>query len=219
MSPRRAYPMVRLMYCVRCGSHYHGDANNGRRRVRHARRPACPPSATFRAEPFEEQIALLFDKIHFEETDITEVLAAMRRAAPVTRMADRVDATEARAELQQRLAAGEISLQAFTRAWRQLDRPYPAEYGETDELRLRHARELLGKFGTLWRDRAIPDRLREEAIREIFERFDVDGPEIVTAHPRPNENAWLLGYAAARTGKLITQREVGLVGARGLAPP
>jgi hypothetical protein len=33
-------------------------------------------------------------------------------------------------------------------------------------------------FGTLWRNPAVPDRLREEAIREIFERFDVERPTI-----------------------------------------
>jgi hypothetical protein len=44
----------------------------------------------------------------------------------------------------------------------------------------------------------VPDRLREEALREIFARFDVDGPGIVAAHPQPNENAWLLGLVAMR---------------------
>jgi hypothetical protein len=65
----------------------------------------------------------------------------------------------------------------------------------------------------------VPDRLREEAIREIFERFDVDGPEIVAAHPQPNENAWLLGLVALREERLRTQRVIELVGARGFEPP
>ena len=65
----------------------------------------------------------------------------------------------------------------------------------------------------------MPDRLREEAIREIFERFDVDGPEIVAAHPQPNENAWLLGLVALREERLRTQRVIELVGARGFEPP
>ena len=64
----------------------------------------------------------------------------------------------------------------------------------------------------------MPDRLREEAIREIFERFDVDGPEIVAAHPQPNENAWLLGLVAIREERLQMQRVMGVVGARGIAP-
>ena len=54
----------------------------------------------------------------------------------------------------------------------------------------------------------MPDRLREEAIREIFERFDVDGPEVVAAHPQPNENAWLLGLVAVRQERLRTQRVI-----------
>jgi hypothetical protein len=39
----------------------------------------------------------------------------------------------------------------------------------------------------------VPDVLREQAAMEIFERLDVLGPELVAVHPRPNENAWLLG--------------------------
>jgi hypothetical protein len=88
-----------------------------------------------------------------------------------------------------------------------------------DEVRLRRAGEVLSEFGTLWRNPVIPDRLREEALREIFGRFDVDGPEILAAYPQPNENAWLLGLVAAREQRrLLTQRVMGLVGARGIAP-
>jgi hypothetical protein len=76
----------------------------------------------------------------------------------------------------------------------------------------------LSDFGTLWRNPAVPDQLREEAIREMFERFDVDGPEIVAVHPQPNENAWLLGLVAAREGRLQMQQVMGLVGARGVEP-
>ena len=69
-----------------------------------------------------------------------------------------------------------------------------------DELRPRRARNLLMEFGPLWRNPAVPDQLREEALREIPCRVDVDGPEIVAVHPVPNENAWLLGFVAvART--------------------
>ena len=45
------------------------------------------------------------------------------------------------------------------------------------------------------------------------------GPEIVAAHPQPNENAWLLGLVAVRQERLRTQRVMELVGARGIAPP
>jgi hypothetical protein len=61
--------------------------------------------------------------------------------------------------------------------------------------------------------------LRQEAAHELFERIDVHGPDIVALHPQRNENAWLLGYAAMRDGSLTTQERVGMVGARGLAPP
>ena len=57
---------------------------------------------------------------------------------------------------------------------------------------------MLSEFGTLWRNPAVPDQLREEALREILGRVDVDGPEIVAVHPAPNENAWLLGLVAVQ---------------------
>ena len=60
-------------------------------------------------------------------------------------------------------------------------------------------------------------RLREEALREIFGRLDVDGAEIIAVHLQPNENAWLLGLVAARGQQLLTQPVMGLVGARGVA--
>ena len=60
-------------------------------------------------------------------------------------------------------------------------------------------------------DPAVPDRLREEALLEIFACVEVDGPQIVAVYPQENENAWLLGYHALR-------KDVGLVGAKGLEP-
>jgi hypothetical protein len=76
---------------------------------------------------------------------------------------------------------------------------------------------MLEGFGALWADPDVPDRLREEAVADIFTRFDVDGPDLVAIHPAPNENAWLLGQAALRDGSLVMSEDVGLVGARGLA--
>ena len=43
--------------------------------------------------------------------------------------------------------------------------------------------------------------------------IDETGAHLLAAHPQANENAWLLGQAALR------QEHVGMVGARGLAPP
>ena len=40
-----------------------------------------------------------------------------------------------------------------------------------------------------------------------------DGPNLVAAHPAPNENAWLLGQAAMREGSLVMSEDVGLAGA------
>ena len=132
------------------------------------------------------------------------------------------DASEiavARERLQQQLNDGEISIETFSRAWRGLDRPRRTAQQPPDEVRLQRARHVLSEFATLWRNPAVPDGLREEALREIFARFDVDGPESVAVHPQPNENAWLLGVVAAREQRLPTQRVMGLVGARGVAPP
>ena len=63
-----------------------------------------------------------------------------------------------------------------------------------------------------WRDPDVPQELREEAAREIFERLDLWGPEMVAVYTRA-EHAWLLGMAAQRSDDLV------LVGARGFEPP
>ena len=97
---------------------------------------------------------------------------------------------------------------------RALERPVPGVPAAPDEARLERAHELLASFGTLWRDPEVPDRLREEAVEEMFTRFDLDGPNLVAAYPAPNENAWLLGQATLREGSLQMQQYVGLVGAR-----
>lgn len=123
-----------------------------------------------------------------------------------------------RSSLQRQLNAGEITIETFSRAWRVLERPTSSAPDKPDELRLGRAHKQLSDFATLWRNPAVSDRLREEAIREMFERFDVDGPEIVAVHPQPNENAWLLGLVSAREGRLQMQQVMGLVGARGVAP-
>jgi len=125
----------------------------------------------------------------------------------------------ARERLQYQLALGEITIDTFSRAWRGLERPRRVVEYRPDEVRLRRAGQMLLEFGTLWRNPAVPDGLREEALREIFARFDVDGAKIVAVHPQPNENAWLLGLVATREQRLPPQRVMGLVGARGIAPP
>ena len=211
---RRPYPLVRLMRCVECGSGYHGDANGGKRRIRHSRRPACAPSATYAAEPYEEQLARVFDGVRLTDADIDQVLAAMRRVEPVVSATEPVDVDAAREELQRQLAAGELSIDAFSRAWRRTDRPIQPAPALPDELRLRRARNRLAEFGVLWRNPAVPDRLRAEALHEIFARVDVQGSQLLAVHPQPNENAWLLGLAALRQ-----EQHVGMVGARGLKPP
>jgi DNA invertase Pin-like site-specific DNA recombinase len=212
---RRVYPTVRLMRCTSCGSTYYGDANNGKRRIRHGLRPACGPSASYRAERYEEQVANLMDTINLTDTDMRAVLGAMRRATPAIPKSDPAVLAERREELQRQLATREINIEVFSRAWRALDRPMIV-LNPPDEMRLARARRHLSEFGTLWRNPAVPDRLREEAIRETFARFDVEGPTIVAAYPQANENAWLLGLVAARQGRLQMQQDVGLVGARGL---
>ena len=57
------------------------------------------------------------------------------------------------------------------------------------------------------------------ALTTVTGEYDIDGPEIVAVHPQPNENAWLLGLVAAREQRLLTQRVMGMVGARGFEPP
>jgi len=83
MTNRRPYPLVRFMRCVHCHSTYHGDGTSRHRRIRHGRRPVCAPSATYRAERYEEQVAQLFDEVRLQDGDIDLVLDAMRiEAAP-----------------------------------------------------------------------------------------------------------------------------------------
>jgi len=136
-------------------------------------------------------------RVNLTDTDLGAVLGAMRHATAAKREPDPAVLAERRTELQRQLAAGEIGIEAFSRGWRALDRPMVV-LNPPDELRLKRAHRHLSEFGTLWRNRAVPDRLREEAIRETFARFDVDGPTIVAAHPQANENAWLLGLVAQR---------------------
>jgi DNA invertase Pin-like site-specific DNA recombinase len=208
---RRPYPMVRLMRCVECGSGYHGDANGGKRRIRHSRRPSCAPSATYAAELYEEQLSRVLDGVLLTESDLDQVIAAMREVQPVAAPA-RVDVEAVRADLQRKLATGDLTIDEFSRAWRRTDRPTPTAQ-IPDELRLHRARKRLAEFGTLWRNPVVPDRLREEALHEIFARVDVRGSELIAVHPQPNENAWLLGLTALRQ-----EKHVGMVGARGVAP-
>jgi DNA invertase Pin-like site-specific DNA recombinase len=82
---RRPYPLVRLMRCIHCDSTFQGDSGNGYRRIRHARRPVCSPSATYRAERYEDQVAALFDGATLDDADVRLVLGVMRatQAQPV----------------------------------------------------------------------------------------------------------------------------------------
>ena len=208
---RRPYPLVRLLRCAVCDSRYRGDAVNGRRRLRHINRPACSDSLTHRAEVVEAQVAELMDGIRLDDIDIEAILRAVRLAQPSETAPEPPDAPQERAELQERLAAGQLSLEAFTRGWKRLQRPIPMPR-QPDAAALIEARGYLESFGTLWRDADVPDELREEAAREIFERLDLRGPKVVAVHPRA-EHAWLLGFAAAKSEDLV------LVGARGFEPP
>lgn len=97
---RRSYPLVRLMRCIHCDSTFHGDASNGYRRVRHARRPACGPSATYRAERYEDQVAALFDDAALDGSDLRRVLGAMRAQAPQPLRPDPAETERARERLQ-----------------------------------------------------------------------------------------------------------------------
>ena len=149
---RRSYPLVRLMRCVHCESTFHGDAGNGYRRVRHARRPACGPSATYRAERYEEQIATLFQRVTLDESDLRQVLGAMRSQTMPRAEPDPSELWIARERLQRQLNGGEITIETFSRAWRGLDRPRQVAEHQPDEMRLRRAGRLLSEFGTLWRN-------------------------------------------------------------------
>ena len=167
-------------------------------------------SLTHRADVVEDQVAELMDRVRLEDADIDATLAAARIAEPAGD-AEPPDTVQERAELQDRLAAGQISLEAFSRAWRRLQRPIPLPR-HPDATALTEARGYLETFGTLWRDPAVPDVLREEAAREIFERLDLWGSQLVAVYPRA-EHAWLLGMAAKKREDLV------LVGARGFEPP
>ena len=95
-----------------------------------------------------------------------------------------MNAVALRAELQGRLSRGEIIIEAFSRAWQVLEGPLgPTRTVSPDEQRLRDAPQSLTQFKTLWRDAAVPDKLREEVVAEIIERLDVRGREIVGVHP------------------------------------
>jgi hypothetical protein len=98
------------MRCAVCGSGFHGVAGNGRRRVRHSRRPTCSPSATYRAERYELAVAGVLNEVAFTEEEVDQVFAAMRRAQVEPVDSPEVSPRERRAELQRLLAAGELPL-------------------------------------------------------------------------------------------------------------
>lgn len=120
---RRPYPLVRLLFCAECGSHYRGDACNGIRRLRHVTRPACADSLTHRADIIEEQVAALLDGVRLSEADVEAVLDLIRLPPADEPAPQALGRDERRAALQEELATGKISLETFTRAWRALDRP------------------------------------------------------------------------------------------------
>ena len=209
---RRSYPLVRLCRCAGCNSRYRGDAVSGRRRMRHINRPACTDSLTHRADVVESQVADLMDRIQLGDADIDAVLRAVHLADPESATpVDVPDLAEQREQLHRQLTAGAINLPEFNRAWRRLERPLMLPRGP-DEEQLAKARGFLEAFGALWRDPAVPDELREEAAREIFERLDLWGSRLLAVHPR-DEHAWLFGMAAKKREDLV------LVGARGFEPP
>ncbi len=117
----------------------------------------------------------MFDRVRLDEADMAAVLRAMRAVAVQTTASDPFAVALARDELQAKLATGAIKIEAFSRAWRRLERRATVTTMPPDELRLRRARNLLCEFGTLWRNPAVPDQLREEALREILNQVDVDG--------------------------------------------
>ena len=129
------------------------------------------------------------DDVRLDDADLDQILQAMRRGTATPVAPDPRLIAAARFDLQRRLSAGEIGLPAFNRDWRVLDRPTAMAEAAPDEERLRRARDVLADFGSLWRDDAVPDVLREGAATEMFERLDVSGSELVAVHPRPDENA------------------------------
>lgn len=199
-SGRRPYPLVGLLSCANCGSHYHGDAANKTRRLRHVRRPACSGSLTYRADIVEEQVADLLDELRLSHADVEMVLGLIELNVPVD-VEPEPDLSAEREELQLRLAAGAISLDAFTRQWRALDRPIRLNRRQATADQLKRAGALLADFGSLWRDVQVPAELKEQAAREIFDKIELSGREVVAVYPRA-EHAWLLGMAAAKAGRI-----------------
>ena len=66
----------------------------------HARRPVCSPSATYRAERYEAQLARVPNDIRFDENEIQQVLAARRRVTDMRRLPTPLTCKEGRVELQ-----------------------------------------------------------------------------------------------------------------------
>lgn len=145
---RRSYPRVHLMCCLGCCSGFHGDAGNGRRRIRHSARPACGQQTTYRAEWYEERLARSFDDLRFDEVNVEQVLTAMRQLRPSAEPPGSDALASSRAELQAQLP-GSIGIDVFSPVWRRMERPEPAEAMPLDELQLREARDALARFGAI----------------------------------------------------------------------
>ena len=128
----------------------------------------CGPSATDRAERYEEQIAALFQRITLDESDLRQVSGAMRSETVPPAEPDPSELVIARERLQRQLNGGEITIEAFSRAWRGLERPRRVAEDRPDEVRLRRAGQVLSEFGTLL---AEPGRSRSASGRSAPRRI------------------------------------------------
>ncbi len=175
---RRSYPLVRLMRCVglrerlprrrrrtvAAGSVTAGDPPA-------ARRPRIRPSRTSRRSRACSTACASTSPISGRCS--VPYAEPSRHSLRLTR--NRIEA--ARTDLQRRLSAGSISLETFGREWRRLGRPNLAPAPLAGRAATTQGPGAAGGLrrrsgGTL----PCPDRLREEALHEIFARFDVRGP-------------------------------------------
>jgi len=187
--------LVPLMRCLGCGSRFTATRATaaGAFDIAPARRAECRPR-TARVVRKSSWPAPSID-LRFDEVNIEQVLTVMRQFRPPPSRRTRTRSPQLGPNSKHKLAAGSIGIDVFSRAWRRMERPEPAEA-------MSRTRRSFARLATPWASSALSGAIRRcrtvfaskpsTTIRSLRRR----GGTLVAAHPQPNENAWLIGPGA-----------------------
>ena len=213
------YPLVRLMRCVDCESGYHGDATATATVASATPAAGLRPVGDLRGRALRGAgRAAVRRRSASTEADIAPGARARcggsgPRPVDPTRSTSRRPAESSSAQL----AAGEITLDAFSRAWRRAGSAGASAPALPDELRLRRARQALWRSsGRCGGTRRSPTGCARRRCTRSSPGSTCDGPET-----RRGASAAERERVAARATRRsqAAKQHVGMVGARGFEPP